>query len=497
MAKYLMALDQGTTGSRCILFDTAGNPVCSAAQEYTQYFPRDGWVEHDPMQIFDSQLAAAKEAMRKAEATAADIYAIGITNQRETITVWDKTDGKPIYRSIVWQCRRTADDCEKLKADGIEPTIKERTGLVCDPYFSASKLRWILQNAEGATEKAESGRLLCGTVDTWLMWKLSGGKIFATDASNASRTMLCNIRSGDWDDDLLRLFGVPRAMLPEIKPSAGLFGYTDPSLFGGAIPITGVAGDQQAAMFGQGCHTPGDVKNTYGTGGFLLMNIGELCVTPKSGLLTTVAWKLGDRVTYACEGSVFVCGAAVQWLRDGLGLIRTAAETETIARSVESSGGVYVVPAFCGLGAPYWDPYARGMICGITRGTTRAHLVRATLESMAYQTNDLLHAIETECGVKLSRLRADGGAAANDFLLSFQSDLSALPVIRPKCIETTALGAALLAGLGAGLFKDVAETQQSIAPDRIFEPTLAERERQALLDGWKTAVSRVTRSALS
>ena len=492
MPKYLMALDQGTTGSRCILFDTAGNPVCSAAKEYTQYFPKDGWVEHDPMQIFDSQLDVAKEAMQKAGAAAADIYAIGITNQRETVTVWDKADGKPIYRSIVWQCRRTADACEQLKAEGLEPTIKEKTGLVCDPYFSASKLRWILQNVDGAAEKAASGRLLCGTVDTWLMWKLSGGRIFATDASNASRTMLFNIRSGDWDDDLLRLFGVPRQMLPEVRASAGLFGYTDPALFGGAIPITGVAGDQQAAMFGQGCHTPGDVKNTYGTGGFLLMNIGALCVTPKSGLLTTVAWKLGSDVTYACEGSVFVCGAAVQWLRDGLGLIRTAAETEAIARSVESSGGVYVVPAFCGLGAPYWDPYARGLICGITRGTTRAHLVRATLESMAFQTDDLLRAIETECGVKLSCLRADGGAAANDFLLSFQSDLSALPVIRPKCIETTALGAALLAGLGIGLYADVSETQKNIAPGRTFTPTPDTSARRALLDGWKDAVARVT-----
>ena len=495
--KYVMALDQGTTSSRCILFDRSGK-VCSVAQkEFAQYYPQPGWVEHNPMEIWSSQLSVAVEAMGQIGAEADDIAAIGITNQRETTICFSKKTGKPVYPAIVWQCRRTADKIDALKKDGFDKVIRERTGLIPDAYFSATKICWILEHVEGARQMAEDGELLFGTVDTWLMWKLSGGKIFATDASNASRTMLCNIRSGDWDDDLLRLFGVPRAMLPEIKPSAGLFGYTDPSLFGGAIPITGVAGDQQAAMFGQGCHTPGDVKNTYGTGGFLLMNIGELCVTPKSGLLTTVAWKLGDRVTYACEGSVFVCGAAVQWLRDGLGLIRTAAETETIARSVESSGGVYVVPAFCGLGAPYWDPYARGMICGITRGTTRAHLVRATLESMAYQTNDLLHAIETECGVKLSRLRADGGAAANDFLLSFQSDLSALPVIRPKCIETTALGAALLAGLGAGLFRDVAETQQSIAPDRIFEPTLAERERQALLDGWKTAVSRVTRGALS
>ena len=486
MAKYLMALDQGTTGSRCILFDTAGNPVCSAAQEYTQYFPRDGWVEHDPMQIFDSQLAAAKEAMRKAEATAADIYAIGITNQRETITVWDKTDGKPIYRSIVWQCRRTADDCEKLKADGIEPTIKEKTGLVCDPYFSASKLRWILQNAEGATEKAASGKLLCGTVDTWLMWKLSGGKIFATDASNASRTMLCNIRSGDWDDDLLHLFGVPRAILPEIKPSAGLFGYTDPSLFGGAIPITGVAGDQQAAMFGQGCHTPGDVKNTYGTGGFLLMNIGELCVTPKSGLLTTVAWKLGDRVTYACEGSVFVCGAAVQWLRDGLGLIRTAAETETIARSVESSGGVYVVPAFCGLGAPYWDSEATGLLTGITRTTGRAELVKAGLECIAYQITDLTLRMAQDAGLPLSELRADGGPTANKYLMQFQSDIAQVTVSVPDVAELSGFGAACAAGFSCGLYDP--ETIFTNTHRSCFTPEMDNTEREARYNGWQKAV---------
>ena len=497
MPKYLMALDQGTTGSRCILFDTAGVPICSAAKEYTQYFPHDGWVEHDPQQIFDTQIEVAKEAMLRAGASAADILAVGITNQRETVIVWDKETGKPVYRAIVWQCRRTADFCAELKQSGAEAMIKDKTGLVCDPYFSASKIRWILQNVNGAAEKARDGRLLCGTVDTWLMWKLSGGKIFATDCSNASRTMLFNLRTLDWDDELLALFGVPRSMLPQVLPSAGLFGYTAPEIFGAPIPIAGVAGDQQAAMFGQGCHTPGDVKNTYGTGGFLLMNIGGLCVTPKNGLLTTIAWKIGGEVTYACEGSVFVCGAAVQWLRDGLGLIQTAAETEEIAASVENSGGVYVVPAFCGLGAPYWDPYARGVICGITRATERAHIVRATLESMAYQTNDLLTAIERECGVKLTKLRADGGAAANNFLLSFQSDISGLPVLRPKCIETTALGAALLAGLGIGIYRNLAETQKNLAPDRVFQPTLSATERETQLAGWRTAVSRATLGGLS
>lgn len=492
MPNYIMALDQGTTGSRCILFDTAGVPICSAAKEYMQYFPMDGWVEHDPQQIFYTQVEVAKEAMLRVGASAADIIAVGITNQRETVIVWDKETGDPIYRAIVWQCRRTADYCAELKQIGAETMIKEKTGLVCDPYFSASKIRWILQNVDGAAQKAESGGLLCGTVDTWLMWKLSGGKIFSTDYSNASRTMLFNIRTLDWDDELLELFGIPRAMLPQVLPSAGLFGYTAPEFFGAPLPIAGVAGDQQAAMFGQGCHTPGDVKNTYGTGGFLLMNIGGLCVTPQNGLLTTIAWNIGGEVTYACEGSVFVCGAAVQWLRDGLGLIKNADETEEIANSVRNSGGVYVVPAFCGLGAPYWNPYARGVICGITRATERAHIVRATLESMAYQTNDLLTTIEHECGVKLTKLRADGGAAANNFLLSFQSDISGLPVIRPRCIETTALGAALLAGLGIGVYKNFSETQQNLAPDRVFLPTLPPSEREIMLDGWHTAVSRAT-----
>ena len=490
MSKYLMALDQGTTSSRCILFAEDGTPVSIAAKEYEQIFPQDGWVEHDPMQIFSSQTAVALEALLKIGATWKDVIGIGITNQRETVIVWEKNTGKPIYNAIVWQCRRTADACERLKNDGYEAFIKERTGLVCDPYFSASKIQWILDHVEGARQKAENGELLCGTVDTWLMWNLSGRTVFATDVTNASRTMLFNIHTLEWDDALLELFKIPRSLLPEVKPSSGLFGYTDRNVLGERLPIAGVAGDQQAAMFGQGCYRVGDVKNTYGTGGFLLMNIGNKPIISKSGILTTVAWSIGDEVTYASEGSVFVCGAAIQWLRDGLKLIRSAAETEEIALQANDSGGVYVVPAFCGLGAPYWDPYARGTILGITRATTREQIIRATVESMAYQTNDLLCAIMEECGVTFSCLKADGGAAANNFLLSFQSNISNLPVLRPICTETTALGAALLAGLALGVYNDLAHTASISKPDRIFTPTMPEEKRATAIAGWKKAVKR-------
>lgn len=490
MQKYLMALDQGTTSSRCILFTEDGRPASVASKEYAQIFPEDGWVEHDPMEIFSSQTAVAIEALLKIGATWSDVIGIGITNQRETVIVWDKLTGRPIYNAIVWQCRRTADYCERLKAQGYEQFIKERTGLVCDPYFSASKIKWILDNVNGAREKAEKGELLCGTVDTWLIWNLTGRKVFATDVTNASRTMLFNIHTLEWDSELLRLFDIPCSILPEVKPSSCLFGYTDREVIGECLPIAGVAGDQQAAMFGQGCYSVGDVKNTYGTGGFLLMNIGNKPIIPKSGILTTVAWSIDGQVTYAAEGSVFVCGAAIQWLRDGVKLIRSAGETEEICFATKDSGGVYVVPAFCGLGAPYWDPYARGSISGITRATTREHIIRATVESMAYQTNDLLQAIEEECGITFSSLKADGGAAANNFLLDFQADISNLPVTRPVCTETTALGAALLAGLALGVYTDMAETANVLKKDREFKPKMPDEKRISMLSGWKKAVER-------
>ena len=488
MRKYLMALDQGTTSSRCILFTEDGIPASVASKEYEQIFPRDGWVEHDPMQIFSSQTSVALEALLKIGASWNEVIGIGITNQRETVIVWDKDTGKPIYNAIVWQCRRTADYCEQLKAEGYEPFIKEKTGLVCDPYFSASKIKWILDNVDGAREKAEKGELLCGTVDTWLMWNLSGRTIFATDVTNASRTILFNIHTLQWDDELLSLFNIPRSLLPEVKPSSGLFGYTDHDVLGERLPIAGVAGDQQAAMFGQGCTHVGDVKNTYGTGGFLLMNIGHKPIIPKSGILTTLAWSIGGEVTYASEGSVFVCGAAIQWLRDGLKLIDSAKDTEEIALRVQDCGGVYVVPAFCGLGAPYWDPYARGSILGITRATTREQIVRATVESMAYQTNDLLCAIQEECGITFASLKADGGAAANNFLLSFQAGISGLPVLRPTCTETTALGAALLAGIALGIYTGTEETSKISQTDKEFLPNMSKEKRTVLLAGWKKAV---------
>ena len=490
MSKYLMALDQGTTSSRCIIFSMQGKPLASASRELPQIFPKSGWVEHDPMLIRSTQIGAAAEALAQLGCGWKDIAAIGITNQRETTIVWEKSTGRPIANAIVWQCRRTADECEDLIKRGLGEKIREKTGLLPDPYFSATKLRYLLDHTEGARERASRGELCFGTVDAWLLFTLSGGRIFATDHSNASRTMLYNLKTGDWDDELLALFDIPRAMLPEIRPSASLFGYTDPDVLGASIPITGVAGDQQAALFGQGCYTKGSLKNTYGTGGFLLMNTGDTPIFDNFGLLTTVAWQIGDRRSYALEGSVFVCGSAVQWLRDGLGIIKSASETEAIARSVPSSGGLYLVPAFTGLGAPHWDPFARGMLIGITRATSRAEIVRATIEAMAYQAADVIAMMESAVGEEIKELRVDGGAAANDFLLEFQSDLLGIPVLRPSCIESTALGAAGLAALGVGLYQSESELSENLSIERRFTPSILLDQRKQLLDGWHRAVER-------
>lgn len=492
MPKYLLALDQGTTSSRSIVFDLSGRIIASSQREFPQIFPHRGWVEHDPEDIWNTQLAVAREALSKAGADAADIYGIGITNQRETTVVWERATGKPICNAIVWQCRRTAEYCDYIKSGELCEDIRRRTGLLIDAYFSATKLKWILDNVEGARERARRGELCFGTVDSWLIFNLTGGKVHATDYSNASRTMLFNINTLEWDDELLRLFDIPRRMLPDVKPSSCIFGETAPELFGASIPVAGVAGDQQAALFGQCCFEDGSVKNTYGTGGFMLMNTGSRPVMSENGLLTTIAWGIGDSsVSYALEGSVFVCGAAVQWLRDGLGLISKASETETIARSMENSGGVWFIPAFVGLGAPYWDPYARGALLGLTRGTTRAHIVRAVLESMAYQTADVLELMEREAKVSMTSLKVDGGASANDLLLEIQADLLGTPIIRPGCIETTALGAANLAGLSTGAFSSLSEISASWQCERRFEPRISAEERLSRLDGWRKAVGRV------
>ncbi len=492
MPKYLLALDQGTTSSRSIVFDLSGRIIASSQREFPQIFPHRGWVEHDPEDIWNTQLTVAREALSKAGADAADIYGIGITNQRETTVVWERATGKPICNAIVWQCRRTAEYCDYIKSGELCEDIRRRTGLLIDAYFSATKLKWILDNVEGARERARRGELCFGTVDSWLIFNLTGGKVHATDYSNASRTMLFNINTLEWDDELLRLFDIPRRMLPDVKPSSCIFGETAPELFGASIPVAGVAGDQQAALFGQCCFEDGSVKNTYGTGGFMLMNTGSRPVMSENGLLTTIAWGIGDSsVSYALEGSVFVCGAAVQWLRDGLGLISKASETETIARSVENSGGVWFIPAFVGLGAPYWDPYARGALLGLTRGTTRAHIVRAVLESMAYQTADVLELMEREAKVSMTSLKVDGGASANDLLLEIQADLLGTPIIRPGCIETTALGAANLAGLSTGAFSSLSEISASWQCERRFEPRISAEERLSRLDGWRKAVGRV------
>ena len=491
MKKYIMALDAGTTSNRCILFDKEGR-ICSMAQkEFTQFFPQPGWVEHDAGEIWQTQLSVAREAMRRIGATYDEIAAIGITNQRETAVVWDRLTGQPIYHAIVWQCRRTADYTDALKAKGLADSFKQKTGLIIDPYFSSTKVRWILENVEGARERAERGQLLFGTVDTWLMYKLTKGRVHVTDYSNASRTMLFNINTLDWDQDILDELNIPIAMLPEVKPSSCIYGQSDPEFFGGAIPIAGAAGDQQAALFGQTCFDEGEAKNTYGTGCFMLMNTGEKPVYSSNGLLTTIAWGLDDKVTYALEGSVYVAGAAIQWLRDELRLIDGSPDSEYFATRVSDTAGCYVVPAFTGLGAPYWDPHARGAIVGLTRGVNKYHLIRATLESLAFQTSDVLCAMERDCGIRLSVLKVDGGASMNNFLMQFQSDIIGAPVERPACVETTAMGAACLAGLAVGFWQNKEEIKAYRSVEREFTPAMSEEQRQNELKGWSKAVKAV------
>ena len=490
MPKYMMALDSGTTSNRCILFDRAGRIVSVAQREFTQYFPQPGWVEHDANEIWATLLGVTVEAMQMAGAAAADIAAIGITNQRETTIVWDKATGEPVHHAIVWQCRRTSEYCDELRARGLTARFREKTGLVLDAYFSATKLHWLLENVPGVRERAAKGELVFGTVETWLIWKLTGGRAHVTDYSNASRTMLFNINTLDWDEEILAELNIPRSMLPKPLPSSGLFGTTDPSLLGGEIPITGAAGDQQAALFGQTCFQPGEAKNTYGTGCFLLMNTGEKPVFSQNGLVTTIAWGLGGKVTYALEGSIFVAGAAIQWLRDEMKLIANAAESEAVAQEVVDTNGCYVVPAFTGLGAPYWDQYARGAIVGLTRGCNRAHIVRATLDSLTYQTYDVLNAMRADSGIALASLKVDGGASANNYLMQTQADVIGAPVLRPTCVESTAMGAAYLAGLAVGFWRDQAEIRKIWAVDRTFEPQLDAKSRDARLHGWHRAVQR-------
>ncbi len=487
MYKYVMALDAGTTSNRCIIFDREGSQVAVSQKEFTQIYPHPGWVEHDPMEIWATQLGVAQEAILKARTEAKEIAAIGITNQRETTIVWDKNTGLPVYNAIVWQCRRTADYCEKLEPD-YEDMIRKKTGLKIDAYFSGTKIRWILENVPGAREKAEKGDLLFGTVDTWLIWNLTRGKAHVTDYSNASRTMLFNIHTLQWDDEILQLLDIPKCMLPEVRPSSEVYGETDYTLFGDGIRIAGAAGDQQAALFGQTCFEPGEAKNTYGTGCFLLMNTGEKPVESRHGLVTTIAWGLNGKVNYALEGSIFVAGAAIQWLRDEMGLLENSPASERYATQVEDTNGVYMVPAFVGLGAPYWDPYARGAIVGLTRGANRSHVIRATLESLAYQTWDVLHAMEADSGIRLGSLKVDGGACANNFLMQFQADIIRTQVRRPSCIETTALGAAYLAGLAVGYWEDPGDVKANWQVDRCFEPQITPEETKQKLDGWHKAV---------
>lgn len=488
MRKYVLALDQGTTSSRCILFDKQGN-ICSMAQkEFAQIYPEPGWVEHNPMEIWSSQLAVATEAMAMIGAKAEEISGIGITNQRETTIVWDKETGEPIYNAIVWQCRRTAGMIDSLVEAGFGKTVTAKTGLIPDAYFSASKIAWILKNVPGAREKAEAGKLLFGTVDTWLIWNLTKGAVHVTDYTNASRTMLFDIFTLQWDEEILNYFQIPKSMLPEVKPSSYVYGYTDATVLGGRIPIAGAAGDQQAALFGQCCFEPGEVKNTYGTGCFLLMHTGEKAIRSERGLLTTIAASADEKVEYALEGSVFVAGAAIQWLRDGMRLIRSAPQSQEYAEEVEDTEGVYIVPAFAGLGAPYWNPYARGTIVGLTRGCGQEHFIRATLESIAYQTVDVLTAMEADAGIDLKSLKVDGGASANDFLMQFQADILDTKVRRPKCIETTALGAAYLAGLATGYWRDKEEIKLNWQLEKTFTPTMEEEKRKKLLKGWRRAV---------
>ncbi len=493
MKKYIMALDQGTTSSRCILFNKDGSIAAMAQKEFAQIFPKDGWVEHDPMTIWSTEISVATEALMKIGAAWDDIYGIGITNQRETAIVWDRKTGAPIYNAIVWQCRRTADYCDELIKAGYEKTVKQKTGLVIDPYFSATKVRWILDNVEGAREKAEKGELCFGTVDSWLIWNLTDGRVHATDYSNASRTMLYNINELCWDDELLKLFDIPRSMLPKVLPSSSLFGYTESRILGAKIPIGGVAGDQQAALFGQCCFEAGEVKNTYGTGAFLLMNTGDKSHITDSGLLTTIAWGIGNTVTYATEGSVFTCGAAIQWLRDGLKLIDSAADSEYYASKVPDSGGVTVVPAFSGLGAPWWDAYARGIIIGISRATTKHHIIRATLESIAYQTADVVELMQSSTGIEVTKLKVDGGASANNLLLDFQADVLGISIERPRCVETTAMGAAFLCGLALGVYKSTEEIKAYRSIEKSFEPKKDEEWRESNIKKWRRAVERCLR----
>jgi len=490
MSRFVMALDQGTTSSRAILFERDGRIAAVDQVEFPQHFPKPGWVEHDAQEIWESQLRAARGVLAKAGVTAREVAAIGITNQRETAVVWDRATGEPIHPAIVWQSRQTAAICERLRAQGLEDEVRQRTGLVIDAYFSATKIRFILDAVDGAQQRAERGELAFGTVDSWLLYRLSGGRVHATEVSNASRTLIYNIHEREWDDRLLRELRIPRALLPEVRDSSGHFGVAQSSWLGAEIPIAGIAGDQQAALFGQGCTEPGLAKNTYGTGCFLLMNTGDQAPASRSGLITTIAWSIGGRVQYALEGSVFVAGAAIQWLRDGIGLIRDARDSEACAQSVDDTGGVYLVPAFVGLGAPYWDESARGAIIGITRGTTRDHIVRAALESIAYQTRDVVECVRADSGLALERLRVDGGAARNDFLMQFQADILGAPVERPPVLEVTALGAALLAGLAVGFWSDRAELESLEAGAQIFEPRLRAERREALYAGWKRAVER-------
>ena len=490
MAKYVMALDAGTTSNRCILFNEKGE-MCSVAQrEFTQYFPKPGWVEHDADEIWASMLGVAVEAMNMINAEAEDIAAIGITNQRETTIVWDKETGEPVHHAIVWQCRRTSEYCDSLKEKGLTDKFREKTGLVIDAYFSGTKVKWILDNVPGARERAERGELLFGTVETWLIWKLTKGAAHVTDYSNASRTMLFNINTLSWDEEILQILDIPASMLPEVKPSSCVYGYADSQFLGGKIPIAGAAGDQQSALFGQCCFDAGEVKNTYGTGCFLLMNTGEKAVTSENGLLTTIAASADGTVQYALEGSIFVAGAAIQWLRDEMRMIRKAADTERYATAVEDTAGVYLVPAFTGIGAPYWDPYARGTVVGITRGCKKEHFIRAALESMAYQTNDILKVMEEESGVQIRTLKVDGGASNNNFLMQFQSDILGVDVLRPQCVETTALGAAYLAGIAVGYWEDVEDVRANWALSRTFHADMTDEKRQHLLKGWKKAVGR-------
>lgn len=488
MDKYIMALDLGTTSCRCIIFDKNGR-ICSAAQkEFTQYFPQPGWVEHDAEEIWATQTGLMYEAMSKIDITINEIAGIGITNQRETTVLWDKETGRPVHKAIVWQCRRTAGYCDELKKLGMAEFFRSKTGLVLDAYFSATKLRWLLDNVIGARERAEKGELLFGTVDSWIIWKLTGGKVHVTDYSNASRTMLFNIHTLKWDEEILRVLKIPQQILPEVKPSSHVYGYTDSKLFGREVPIAGAGGDQQCALFGQTCFERGEVKNTYGTGGFMLMNTGTAPVNSHNGLVTTIAWGVDNKVEYALEGSIFVAGAAVQWLRDELGLIRDAAESEVLAKSVPDANGCYVVPAFVGLGAPYWDQYARGAIVGLTRGVNRNHIVRATLESIAYQVNDVLMAMQEDSGMPITSLRVDGGACDNDFLMQFQADILNTSVVRPYCIETTAMGAAYLAGLAVGYWRSKEEILANHVIAAEFKPQMGQAKRESLLQGWHNAV---------